>query len=736
MSSISFVVSFSILYYLYANQGSSEIIAGARIRSRWILQKIADHPNLNGVILEATLDNIYRQLPPDAIASFRADLALFKSQGFLLPSDYQFSKSRGADDESTRSQELGVAIDQAYKLIAQDSLEYQRLARLHYGHEEYADVWLEKDLKEYCLEQSFHKPAPVEPPIDRLPSERSSSSSPEQQIRVPGRIGGDRLPEELPDPKLVNIVLILAALIMQLPPVAHEQSRSTSQMSLMPELDLLKLLEQFIKTSLESLKGGEPQVQALAEETKVAEPQSRASLTAEQAVVQPFAEPSAETQERHNFASSVEAEGGDRAASTVPGSTVPALRSAASAASDRQDIPPLEVSGSSDSSTSNPLTNDPSIPDPDPLSPSPAETPSAEPPGVAEPMPEPIIPSDQNLPDPQPIQEPDLLSPPQLEDLDGFDLSNHSGSPDLGSPEPEHIEPEKSSSDDHSPQPSQPRPSQETLAGRQTITIQPAEDQQIVISNFGGVGRGTHPDAEVINELDTLKFTGAGLTAQNLISTQMGSDLLLTFDGASPQVLLKNVALDEIDNLTTETLASVTIGNILFDGQTEVSDSFDVLNAYENRSVVYRPDVATFLNDLNNTTQGLNNSDDVINGQGGDDVLTGLSGNDTLRGGDGNDRLWGSAGDDVLSGGLGADTLTGETGGDRFVLAPDSGTDVIADFQLGIDRIQLSGGLLPPQVSIVQDGNNARIDFQNQTLAVLLGVQASDLKASANLFTF
>ncbi|MBI4780655.1 MAG: hypothetical protein HY785_04965 [Oscillatoriophycideae cyanobacterium NC_groundwater_1537_Pr4_S-0.65um_50_18] len=215
----------------------------------------------------------------------------------------------------------------------------------------------------------------------------------------------------------------------------------------------------------------------------------------------------------------------------------------------------------------------------------------------------------------------------------------------------------------------------------------------------------------------------------------MGSDLLITFEGASPQVLLKNFALDEIDNLTTETLASVTIGNILFDGQTEISDRFDVLDASENRPVVYRPDIVTFLNGLNNTTQGLANSDDVINGQGGDDVLTGLGGNDTLRGGDGNDRLWGSAGDDVLIGGLGADTLTGETGGDRFVLAPDSGTDVISDFQLGIDRIQLSGGLLPPQVSIVQDGNNARIDFQNQTLAVLLGVQASDLKASANLFT-
>jgi Ca2+-binding RTX toxin-like protein len=84
----------------------------------------------------------------------------------------------------------------------------------------------------------------------------------------------------------------------------------------------------------------------------------------------------------------------------------------------------------------------------------------------------------------------------------------------------------------------------------------------------------------------------------------------------------------------------------------------------------------------------------------GGDVLRGDAGNDTLRGGGGNDLLAGGAGNDVLEGGTGADTLQGGAGADRFVFgaldararAPvyDTQGDVVADFQDGVDHIDLS----------------------------------------------
>ncbi|MEB3293280.1 MAG: calcium-binding protein, partial [Synechococcales bacterium] len=62
------------------------------------------------------------------------------------------------------------------------------------------------------------------------------------------------------------------------------------------------------------------------------------------------------------------------------------------------------------------------------------------------------------------------------------------------------------------------------------------------------------------------------------------------------------------------------------------------------------------LNDLDNKVKGFDNSDDVINGQGGNDILWGLSGDDLLRGGTGDDLLVGGAGIDQLDGGEGSDT--------------------------------------------------------------------------------
>ncbi|MFM2391330.1 MAG: hypothetical protein RLZZ437_2885 [Pseudomonadota bacterium] len=71
-------------------------------------------------------------------------------------------------------------------------------------------------------------------------------------------------------------------------------------------------------------------------------------------------------------------------------------------------------------------------------------------------------------------------------------------------------------------------------------------------------------------------------------------------------------------------------------------------------------------------------------------VLVGGASGDNLFGGAGNDSLSAGAGRDILSDGEGADTLTGGTDADIFVMSADGATDLITDFQLGTDRIDLS----------------------------------------------
>ncbi|MEH2004723.1 MAG: calcium-binding protein, partial [Nostoc sp.] len=85
-------------------------------------------------------------------------------------------------------------------------------------------------------------------------------------------------------------------------------------------------------------------------------------------------------------------------------------------------------------------------------------------------------------------------------------------------------------------------------AGNDTITANKGDDTLIggggkdtfiynlgdgtdTITDFGGIGKGINPTPAVIAEVDTIKFLGAGFTPQNLLLTQNGSNLEITFEG-------------------------------------------------------------------------------------------------------------------------------------------------------------------------------------------------------------
>ena len=90
---------------------------------------------------------------------------------------------------------------------------------------------------------------------------------------------------------------------------------------------------------------------------------------------------------------------------------------------------------------------------------------------------------------------------------------------------------------------------------------------------------------------------------------------------------------------------------------------------------------------------------DVVRGDDGNDTIFGGTGNDTLTGGAGNDEFFNGGGDDIVDAGAGSDTirsgtgddtLTGGSGGDTFLFGADHDDDVVDDFSLADDTLDLS----------------------------------------------
>lgn len=103
---------------------------------------------------------------------------------------------------------------------------------------------------------------------------------------------------------------------------------------------------------------------------------------------------------------------------------------------------------------------------------------------------------------------------------------------------------------------------------------------------------------------------------------------------------------------------------------------------------------------------------DVIGGGDGNDRISGQFGRDRLSGDAGNDWISGGPGDDVVDGGIGNDRLLGDKGADLFLYAPGGGSDTIADFADGEDRLDLTGfafGAFADVLAIASDSVNGLV---------------------------
>lgn len=115
------------------------------------------------------------------------------------------------------------------------------------------------------------------------------------------------------------------------------------------------------------------------------------------------------------------------------------------------------------------------------------------------------------------------------------------------------------------------------------------------------------------------------------------------------------------------------------------------------------------------------------NATGDDDIIYGGQSSNKISGKSGNNKIWGTDGDDLLWGDLGHGLLNIGKGDDTFVLTVGEGTDIIRDFNSVEDFIGLSGRLTFGQLSMTQHGQHTLISYEDETLAILTGVNASAL---------
>jgi glycerophosphoryl diester phosphodiesterase len=255
--------------------------------------------------------------------------------------------------------------------------------------------------------------------------------------------------------------------------------------------------------------------------------------------------------------------------------------------------------------------------------------------------------------------------------------------------------------------------------GNKTFNVA-RNDGTVFIRDFGGVGSENDPSSVAITEADTIRFKGKGLTADKMLLTQVGGDLIIEFEGIRDvRVVLQNFDLEDLDNLSTATGSTLDLGNVIFDGEETASDSFDVTSTDRMGTQTFRPNAVTFLNSTNDNVQGFNNSNDVINGQGGNDTLTGLSGDDILRGNEGDDLLFGGSGKD------------------QFWIASNllpQGVDTIVDFELGSDVIGIAGISEISSfsdLSLIQSGEDTIVRALDRDLAIVAGIQSNFLDLSS-----
>jgi len=257
----------------------------------------------------------------------------------------------------------------------------------------------------------------------------------------------------------------------------------------------------------------------------------------------------------------------------------------------------------------------------------------------------------------------------------------------------------------------------EGLAGSQLsdILLGGAGAQQFVDGNPDGLPASGAPDLiDGGDGIDSLDITGPG-------GVSIDMEALLT--EAEVTAFIDSV-FGGFGTLAPETAARLQADLTGFFSFTNGAGETSIGRSIESILLLRGGDDYVAGDDADNTFSSFAGADTLL-GRGGndtlaggldDDTLDGGEGADVLRGEDGSDRLIGGADDDVLSGGLGSDT---------FVFLAGDGNDRIDDFELGLDRFDLSGQTIQSLTEGDFNGDgetDTRVTFSSGDLVDILSV--------------
>ncbi len=136
-------------------------------------------------------------------------------------------------------------------------------------------------------------------------------------------------------------------------------------------------------------------------------------------------------------------------------------------------------------------------------------------------------------------------------------------------------------------------------------------------------------------------------------------------------------------------------------------------------------------------------SNGFLNARGGSgrDIIIGGNNTDYIFGDEGDDSLIGGGGDDYIVGGEGDDWIVGGTGNDTFVYGKGDGDDIIIDFGVGNDVLNLTklGGTITFEeiqaVTTVDAYGNAEIDLSQWGGGTITLFQVDPSTLTAEMFS-
>lgn len=248
------------------------------------------------------------------------------------------------------------------------------------------------------------------------------------------------------------------------------------------------------------------------------------------------------------------------------------------------------------------------------------------------------------------------------------------------------------------------------------------------------------PGGEIRGQLSVVSDTGEG--ADRVIELAGSLDASQepgpTSDSNATGEATLTISFDENNNVAYSSELSV-VGLNEADLQTPAPGALSAIHLHNAPAGQNGPVVQDTLVDAGATIDGEVTSGisdlDVIDNQIEVDVLSSIESvigsdeGDVIFGSDASNILKGEAGDDLLDGGEGNDLLFGGEGEDVFAFSGDFGIDIVADFELGVDKLAFAdfGPDFGSEWTGSQDGEDAVLTFASDRSVRVEGVNIADL---------